>query len=198
MANAKIRSQLIDARQQGSTIRLSLPVTVLLERRLIKRKFWSLPSWTLAGVAFGEQLAHAGADGRKVRETEAGQIWSWSGYHITLYKDACERYWHALIGDKPKVYVICREDIDTNDVPLEPLLVTVDYDEATAYAETDELVLSASIPAELYRYMEGFVLEHYQPEPFRKRKRRDWSEEGRARGECSNGPEGDRSGRWLV
>lgn len=33
-------------------------------------------------------------------------------------------------------------------------------------------------PDELYRYMESFVLQHYQPKEFKKRKRRKWSEEG--------------------
>jgi len=161
-----------------SRIRLSLPVTVLMERHVVARRFWSVPTWKLHGVVTGEGVRHEGAGGTKVRDTaDGGELWSWSGYRTTLYKDACERYWHALIGDKPLVYVVCRESPDA-DAALEPLVVTVDYDEATAFAETDELVLSAPIPGDLYRYMEAFVLEHYRPEKVEKRKRRNWSAEG--------------------
>jgi hypothetical protein len=157
-----------------SGIRLRLPVTVLLERRMVERKFWKVPTWKLTGVAVGEQLVLADRSGQKVRDTADGEEFSWTGYHVTLYKDACERYWHALIGDKPKVYVVCREGVDESDVAIEPMVVTIDYDEATAFVETDELVLSSEIPGELYRYMEAFVLQHYKPEPFRKRKRTKW------------------------
>lgn len=159
-----------------SRIRLELPVTVLLDRRTITRRFWSVPVWTLAGVLAGESVVHQSRRGHQVRRAEDGrESWSWSGYKVTLYKDACERYWHALIGDAPKVYVVCKE-ADASE-PREPLVVTIDYDEATAFAETDELVLSAPIPGDLYRYMEAFVLEHYRPQKFEKRKRRNWTAE---------------------
>lgn len=149
----------------------------MIEQRLIVRKFWSLPAWHLTGVAVGEALVHGDRHGEKVRESDSGTVYSWSGYSVTLHKDACERYWHALIGDKPKVYVICCESGDDEELPIRPLVITVDYDEAVAYAETDEQVLSMTIPAELYRYMEKFVLEHYQPKQFKKRKRTEWSDD---------------------
>ncbi|MDB4224284.1 DUF3305 domain-containing protein [Granulosicoccus sp.] len=168
-----------------SKIRLSLPVTVLLERRTIARSFWSLPSWYLHTVAVGEAVSageslHAPAT--PAGSTEKGDLFAWSGFQVTLYKDACERYWHALIGDKPSVYVVCRDDADDDEVSatgvsISPVVVTIDYDEASSCAETDYLVLSSAIPPELYRYMESFVLQHYKPEKFEKRKRRNWAEE---------------------
>ena len=170
-----------------SRIRLTLPVTVLMERYIVSRRFWSVPNWKLAGVLAGEDVSHEAGDGRKLRDlADGGELWSWSGYRVTLYKDACERYWHALVGDKPLVYVICRESPDEG-TPLRPFVVTIDYDEATAFAETDELVLSAPIPGDLYRYMEAFVLEHYRPQKFEKRKRRDWAAEGGATGGKAGG-----------
>ena len=165
-----------------SRIRLVLPVTVLLERYVVARRFWSLPAWRLNGVVAGDELARDGRGGRRVRELEdGGELWSWSGYRITLYKDACERYWHALIGERPLVYVVCRDAaasaVAAGASPIEPLVVTVDYDEATAFGETDERVLSAPIPGDVYRHMEAFVLEHYRPVRQEKRRRRDWSAE---------------------
>ena len=180
-------------RERGeSRIRLRLPVTVLMERHVIARRFWSLPSWRLSGVVAGEGVVHEAAAGRKLRDLEGGgELWSWSGYAVTLYKDACERYWHALVGDKPLVYVVCRDAEQGGSgeaAPLRPLVVTVDYDEATSFAETDELVLSAPIPGDLYRYMEAFVLEHYRPVKKERRKRRDWAAE--SDGARSGAPDG--------
>ncbi len=169
-----------------SKIRLSLPVTVLLERRIIVRSFWSQPSWYLHTVAVGEDVAVSESltnSATLVGSTEKGDLFAWAGFQVTLYKDACERYWHALIGDKPLVYVVCRDDADDDEVPtpgvsISPIIVTIDYDEASACAETDYLVLSSAIPPELYRHMELFVLQHYKPEKFKKRKRRNWGDEG--------------------
>lgn len=168
-----------------SPIRLSLSVTVLLERRMISRSFWSMPSWYLHTVAVGDNVAVSDqltSSATPAGSTDQGQLFAWHGHKVTLYKDACERYWHALIGDSPLIYVVCRDDADDVDstdpllAAVTPVIVTIDYDEATACAETDALVLSRPIPPELYRYMEAFVLQHYKPAPFKKRKRRNWSE----------------------
>lgn len=162
--------------------RLHLPVTVVIEKRQIVRKFWSAPSWYLSGVLVGDGLTPM-ADGTVVRMSAEREERLWSGFTVTLYKDACERYWHALIGEKPLVYVVCRE-VGVGDDPdveagIKPIVVTIDYDEATAFAETDELVLSTEIPGELYHHMESFVLQHYRPKPFEKRKRKKWLDDGR-------------------
>ncbi len=53
----------------------------------------------------------------------------WSGFAFSLYRDSAEQYWHNLIGHKPSLYVVCRED-DCRE--LNPYLVTIDYDEAGA------------------------------------------------------------------
>ena len=178
---------------QNVPTRLRLPVTVVLERREVRRRRWSAPSWYLSGVLVGDAFGAAGADGLEVRaggtgaagetgnEPPASVEHAWTNRTVTLYKDACERYWHALIGDRPLVYAVCRE---RGAAPgIEPVVVTIDYDEATAFGETDALVLSTDIAPALYRYMEGFVLAHYRPKPFEKRRRKRW-----ARGEGDGTP----------
>lgn len=159
-------------------ITLSVPVSVVLQKRMIEGKFWSVPSWSLEAVLVGHELSADVAGEPLMQNEEAGEqsssFFLWGGYAVTLYKDACERYWHALIGDQPLVYVVLRED--EADSTIEPALVTIDYDEATAHSETDAEVLTAEIPGELYRLMERYVMQHYRPEGFRKRKRKNWSE----------------------
>ncbi len=156
------------------TSRVSVPVAVVLEKRLVEGKFWSLPSWSLSAVLVGSGLANTGAEGERVNEGKLPEQFLWSGFRVIFYKDACERYWHALIGERPLVYVVLRED--EADGTVEPAIVTIDYDEAVAHTETDGQVLTADIPPELYQTMESFVLEHYKPAEFKKRKRKQWSD----------------------
>jgi len=122
-------------------IRLHLPVTVMLLRGSVQHGRFTLPRWQLSGVLYGDHVTLEGQQGRVVRDTSDGPVHAWSGFKITLYKDAS------------------------------------DYDEATAYLETDQPVLSTAITPELYRHMEGFVLQQYRPKPFNKRKRKNWQAE---------------------
>ncbi len=158
--------------------RVEFRATVLLEKRLVKRKFWQSHAWYLDTVALGDGVSQHDGQGEFAYQRPGGDVFRWDGLRITLYKDACERYWHALISDKPKIYVVCRDSDDESSAhDVAPLVVTADYDEALAFAETDDLTLSAPIPPQLYRYMEDFVLTHYRPVPFKKRKRKNWSED---------------------
>ncbi|GIT47801.1 MAG: hypothetical protein Ct9H300mP13_5970 [Gammaproteobacteria bacterium] len=44
-----------------------------------------------------------------------------------------------------------------------PLLVTLSYDEAASYMETDSLFFNLPIPGEIQLWAEGYVLDHYRP-----------------------------------
>ncbi len=168
-------SEIATVQPNLSKTRLYLPVSIVLRQRTIQRGVWSVPVWELDAVAMGAHAKVAEGAGELVRQSDTEKVYSWSGWQLTFYKDACERYWHAWIGDKPLIYVVCREPEDDESLlSTEPLLVTCDYDEATAYLETDDNVLSMPIPIDIYRHMEAFVLQHYQPKPFEKRKRKKW------------------------
>jgi hypothetical protein len=159
--------------------RLHFPAAILLEKRMVKRQFWQSHAWYLDTVAIGDGVSSGTTPGDLAYRKPTGDVFRWTGFQVTFYKDACERYWHALISDEPKIYVVCRDPHEADhDHDVEPASVTVDYDEALAFSETDDLVLSTAIPPELYRYMEAFVLSHYRPVPFKKRKRKTWSKGG--------------------
>lgn len=185
---------------------MALPVVLVLEKRVVKGAHWQHSVWDLKSVLPGENLAvndsgNSEADvvvgpEQKNEESIHGdrpEQSVWPGFNLVLYRDACERYWHALIGDKPLVYVVMQED--EADGSVEPALVTLDYDQALAYAETDATVLSAPIPANLYQLMERFVLQNYQPVEFKKRKRRNWSAESAEHGTGKASANPDRASR---
>ena len=89
--------------------RLHFAATVLLEKRLVQRKFWHSHAWYLDTVAMGDDVSEAEIGGELAYTKATGDVFRWSGYQVTLYKDACERYWHSLISDDPKIYVVCRD-----------------------------------------------------------------------------------------
>ena len=157
---------------------LTFTVSVVMERRVISRNGWSLPQWQLSGVMSEQSAEHPAATNsirQRIRQSDASEHYLWSGFCFSLYKDSAEQYWHGLIGDQPALYVVCREDEDSE---LAPALVTLDYDEAGAYVEADDKVFSHPIPADIYKAMELFVLDNYAPKEKKARKRKTWKKPG--------------------
>ncbi|MES9969019.1 MAG: DUF3305 domain-containing protein [Candidatus Thiodiazotropha sp.] len=95
----------------------------------------------------------------------------YTGFTLRLHEDECESYYYNLLSNQPHCYVVA--NLDDRGKP-EPFLVSLSYDEAHAYLEGDDAVFNVPLPAELYRWTEAFVLEHYVPKKRTKRKRTDW------------------------
>lgn len=126
---------------------------------------WGSDIWSLSGLI-------PGLSQPEMEEIQlGGELHIWPDLSLMLYPLHCDSYYHNLVSDQPKVYLVCSLD----DLLLpKPLLLTVDYDEAASYMETGEEVFSAALPEELCRWLEGFVLTHYQPERQKKRRRQKW------------------------
>lgn len=144
-------------------------VRVLMRPGPVHAKPWMPRSWQVIGVVAdgedapvdGVQLAAEGDDGTQI----------YRGLRVRLFADEAESYYHNLTVDRPRCFVITREDEGGRQAPF---LVTLSYDEANAYVEGDEQVHAVDLPPELYRWMEGYVLVHFLPEQRKKRKRTDW------------------------
>jgi len=115
-----------------------------------------------------------------------------SGLILRLFEDECESYYLNLMSEKPRCYVIAQETcIEEHDdsksltaeggCSLLPLLVTVSFDVAHAYEEGDDQVFDVSMPAQVYGWVEAFVLEYYAPQKRLKRKRDNWKDAGKIR-----------------
>ena len=50
-------------------------------------------------------------------------------------------------------------------------------DEANAHLESDDPVYSVPMPEKIVEWVERYVVENYEPEARKKRKRRDWAKE---------------------
>ena len=154
------------------------PVAVLVEYQLVHDNRWIDGRWVVTGVVASKQPAAAGLQRRLVHSGDEAQQYLWTGLSIELHKDDAESFYCNLMSDNPSVFVICDEE---QDEALQPSIVTLSYAEATTYMENEQRVERVEMPAELYRWLEQYVLANYVPEKRKKRKRVDWKETDRGR-----------------
>jgi len=151
------------------------PVSILMNFQQSQNNPWSNGQWEVTGLIVGEHIASQTLTKQAIRSDTDKKEFIWTGFSVELFKDDAESYYHNLMSDNPKAFIICSADEeDSNE--CQPFLVTLSYDEATSYMEVDELVYSVNMPAELYRWVEHFVLEHYVPVKKKKRRRTNWKE----------------------
>lgn len=160
-----------------SEIRLPrhLAVSVIMESRPSASR-WIDESWSLVGVTVGEADDNKDETAEKqaakvLIEQDGMKQLMYSGFVLTLHEDECESYYHNINVPNPGCYVIARNNSD--DVPI-PYMVSLSFDEANAYLECEDTVFTTSLPPELYRWLEQFVLQNYVPEKRIKRKRKNW------------------------
>lgn len=152
-------------------------LAVMMLCRPAKNSAWATESWTASGVVCGDHYRERGDGPTLVRDSGAVKEYLFSGLRLRLHKDESESYYHNLMAPNPQLYVVARAAQDGERV--EPFHVTASFDEGNAYLEADDEVYSVAMPPEVVVWMEGFVLAHYVPEPRKKRKRRNWQEDGR-------------------
>lgn len=155
---------------------VQIPVAVVMERREVQHGRWRLPKWTAVSVLPAAHLATSDPGRTVIRGDDDVERYLYSGFRVELFRDGAESYWYNLTGENASLYVICHEDPDGG---VNPFQVTADHDEATAGLEADNQVFAVPIHPEIYKEIEGFILEYYVPEPPRKRKRKNWSDNKR-------------------
>lgn len=152
----------------------TFPVAVIMERVLRPVGRWSAEHWRAVAVLAGDSLDATPAQGDPIHTDSEGEQYLWQGFALQLYKDATESYWHNLMSAHPVLCVISQSDEDGRPVPV---TVTADYDQASAGMEADDAVYAVPMPPEIYRWLETFVVEHFQPAPRKVRKRQAWLHE---------------------
>jgi len=168
------------AGQGGAGERVAL--AVLMERRLARSGPWSAAQWELVGVLPGG----SGAGRTCVHRDRGCSRWLWTGLTLELHRDGCEGYRFNLASGRPRLFVVCfsDEEAEAEGDEIEPLLVSASQDEATAHLESEDEVYSLPMPEAVRARVERFVARHYRPEDNKKRRRRDWKEEGRREPRC--------------
>jgi hypothetical protein len=165
---------------EDTASRLSIPVAVVLERKVNPDSRWGYPTWRAHAVIAGEGIARPGGDSVIDLDNETRRTIH-TGFTLDLYKDGSEGYWYNLLSDEPCLFVICEGDYSATEI--QPMHVTANQDEANGHLESEDIVLPVPMPAEITALLERYVISHYRPEARRKRKRRDWLEDSEYAGE---------------
>lgn len=133
---------------------------------------WLESSWEAVGlIVTGDGERGEFAQPNLIHQEGQVRRYLYSGFTLRLHEDECESYYYNLLSPQPHCYVVA--NVDDQGRP-KPFLVSLSYDEANAYMEGDETVYTVPVPAEIYRWTEAFVLDHYVPQKRTKRKRADW------------------------
>ncbi len=154
--------------------RITIPLAVILQRKIDPAKKWTLPQWSVFAVVTGENIQH---HSQKVTVHDQGSInrYFWGGLKLELFKDGSEGYWYNLLSEQPYLFVVCNGELA--DMEIEPRYVTANQDEATGHLESDDVVLSIPMPQTIRDLLERYVISHYKPKSKKKRKRKDWLED---------------------
>lgn len=115
---------------------------------------------------------------RCLRHDETDMRWLFGGFEVRLYTDEAEGYFLNVDSPAPCWFVMWRmEDLDGAEVAV-PKMVTLSYNEAARLMDGGECVDTLPASTEVIEHLRAFVLQHYRPEP--KKKRRKPSFEGGA------------------
>ncbi len=153
----------------------SFPVSIVMQHRRIENNIWTSEKWEVEAVVAGgkdtddepvRSISRIGTDDEK---------YIWSNYQINLFKDEAESYYFNIISETPYVFVVCRDEEDGSQ--LTPFNVSVNYDEAASYMELDDQVFQVTMPPEIYRWVEAYVINNYVPVKKKKRKLENWKDE---------------------
>ena len=152
---------------------VDFPISVVMQRKSIEDNIWIAEKWEVEAIVAGGENEASVPRRRITRIGQDSEMYIWSNYQITLYKDEVESYYFNIITDTPYVFVSCRDENANGQ--LVPVSVSVSYDEAGSHMEMDDQVFQVPMPPEIYRWVEAFVINNYVPVKKKKRKLQNWS-----------------------
>jgi hypothetical protein len=153
-----------------STSTLRFPVAVTFRRTPLTNR-WVSERWEPIAVEW--ESAPAPVAPVAVGDDAAGSCWRFGGQSLELHRSEAEGYHLNITSPEPKVFVMWRMTDADAVPPVQPVVVTVSYNQAARMLDGGEQVDAVPLPADLLEWMKPFVAEHYQPEARRKVRRND-------------------------
>lgn len=145
-----------------------VPLSVVTSRETVTDNPWINERWKVEGVICAPEQ-ESGAVVRSILQSgPLGERYLWTGFELRLRRSEADAYYYNIIGQNPSLYIYCEPD-DSGEP--RPRFITAEYIEAMAHAEMGNTTFAVPMPPEVYRIVEQYVLENYEPEePRSKRK----------------------------
>ena len=149
-------------------------ISVIVER-VPSTSRWETHRWDVAGV-----VPDQGGEPRTIVENGGLLQRLYPGFALALHRDEAEGYYLNVSSDQPSVFVSLR--IDEGGTEPHPFQVTLSYNEAARWMDSNERVERAPAWPELVAWMGEWVEQNYRPEPKKRRKPRSFEgKEGKFR-----------------
>lgn len=132
-------------------------VKVVMERVPIQNR-WASVQWRVAAV-----LPDEAEDPTISRETAAGDVLrvTHGGLLLGIFRDEAEGYFLNLQSPEPSIFAIWRWNEDESEAI--PSMVTLSYNEAARWMDSQEKVERVEMPVALYQTLSDWVSANYQP-----------------------------------
>lgn len=152
--------------QNSAAVQMEMPLGVVV-RRMPGVTRWARWHWRAVAVLPGA----APSDWTELRREGEAVEYHAATLPLTMYSSDTEAYLANLSDRIPAIYVVMREDPDT-DAPLDMVLVTASPYEGQDYADSgEEIVEKVPMTEGLVAWVRDFVLAHHEDEEFVKRRR---------------------------
>lgn len=150
-----------------------IPVVVEFERVPLASR-WAESRWQPSAVEPAGRDPEGAEEGTVVRVDDAGALerWRFTGRATEMHPVEGEGYFLNVSAPEPRAFVMWRMR-EEGEPPVEPVVVTLSYNEAARMMDGGEQVDSVPLDPRLRALLEPFVALHYKPEPRGKRKRND-------------------------
>ena len=138
-------------------------IAVVMERIAIQNR-WQSEKWQLAGVIPDDGSM---TEARTLVEREGLLQKLHPGLLATLFPDEAEGYFLNVTSPRPSVFVKWRMNEDESEAV--PHSLTLSYNEAARWMDSQEKVESAPMPAVMFSELTAWVDANYKPPEKKKR-----------------------------
>ena len=146
--------------------RPAIRVAVVMDRERAPNR-WQDWRFTIAEVVADEDVF--GAERRVLRDDGTVRRTLHPGFTLELHPDQADGYYLNLTSGAPVWFVVWRSD-DDDPSRAWPETVSVSYEEAGRWLDAQEHVDNVPLAEELAAWLQGYVDEHYRPEPKKRRR----------------------------
>lgn len=136
----------------------SISVAVIMERLTLDNK-WCSEKWEAIGII--PDISGGNKESRVIFEDALQKQILFPGFDVTLHRDEAEGYYLNLSSPLPKVFVTWRSQDDL----AVPYIVTVSYNEAARWMDSNEQVDGVPMPPDIAEWLGDYVNQNYKPEP---------------------------------